>query len=631
MSLDDLKVEALEKGELVLDIESNHADVWKSDWEMYGLGACSGSQAVYLTDYDLYRNFISWCYAQQVRLIGHNFKYDLMGMKKACNLSDYPQSIACTMVSLNLVDENLRANQVGLKYTVKRLFDYEMVEYEEAIEGGKDSTLFAEYCMDDCRQTLRLWQHLKEKMEQEELMKLFDGISMPFLKAVIDMEFFGFYWDLETAEKLLIAYKKKEIEMEEAVKTAMGKPDINLRSVKQLNEALFEDMALSTDGLEKIASGKGWKLDKVALEFLAAKYPIVQSLADYRHAADMQSKYLFKITDFALQDPNYRTHPNTWITSTTGRTRQTNPPNQTIPKYPRFFIEDADGKKDFHPYRIRNGFKAPPGKKLLVADISQFQLRLCAHISGDVEMTKAFCTWQCRSCGDSGWSETLLLNCPKCGAEPNENVIKDPLCSEGFWHGLDLHQMTCDAISVIDNRQDGKTCNFALIFLASEYRMHMEHPKFSKRQWKRIIEDFFAKYSGVRDYHHNLERLMNATGVVRDIFGRKRRISKRDIREHYKHSLNQFVNFPVQASEVHYMELCAAKLREEFISRGWWNFGYNILGDSVGLVHFMHDELVLECSEALVEEVGKLVLEKMRFLVQLNVPIDAELEVKDVW
>lgn len=230
---------------------------------------------------------------------------------------------------------------------------------------------------------------------------------------------------------------------------------------------------------------------------------------------------------------------------------------------------------------------------------------------------------------------SLLTKCPKCGAIADERTIKDKTF-KGFWHGADLHQETYEFVNnhlgreVLKSRADGKTCNFALIFGANEWKMNSEYPQYSKPVWKQIIEAFFVKYKDTKEHHRRMERLMTSVGWVNDIFGRKRRVSKEEIGETYKHALNMFINAPVQSSEVGYAELCLNRTRKWLIDEDIYSDG-DISNGLVSLVHFNHDELIAECPNELVPIVAPKMLEIMRYAVQLKVPVDAEQKIKECW
>jgi len=633
---------AEETGSMAADIECSHpedkyaVDIWRPDWVLDGIALASDEDAIYVTEPALLGEIVSALWSTKACVVGHNLKFDLMGMKKTFRNPNFPENIADTMIAQNLLDENLYAGQIGLKPSVKRLLGIEMVEFDE-VSSDRTSSAFKEYAADDARNTLLLWKHFEPLLEAEGLLHLFNSVHMPMLKVCTDMELLGFRWDFEVAEELIAVYLDKKMQLQQDLSEEFEE-SINLNSGDQIAKKLFSSikdggMGIPTTGVPMTKSKKRRSVDAATLDILAADYPICSRLKDYRHATDMISKYLAKISAYSLDDPNGRTHATTWLISATGRTRQQNPPNQTIPKFTKFYAQAGlEGDKNYEPYKIRRGFNAGPGRVLLKADFSQFQLRLCAHISKDKEMKRAFTSWSCTVCGKSGDSSELLLNCPECHAEPDERILTDPLVN-GFWHGLDLHQLTYEACSdVMDSRQDGKTANFALIFMASAKRMHIEYPKFSIPQWEKIIFDFFSKYKGVRAYHEHLEKVMDSGSEVRDIFGRKRRVPKSEIRRSRKHALNQLVNFPVQASEVHYAFLCCDSIRQRLREINLWNEG-DISNPGCGIVHFMHDEIIVDApnNPEIVDKVGKIMLDVMRTRVKLSVPVNAELEVGVSW
>jgi DNA polymerase-1 len=211
--------------------------------------------------------------------------------------------------------------------------------------------------------------------------------------------------------------------------------------------------------------------------------------------------------------------------------------------------------------------------------------------------------------------------CPKCGETANEKVIKDPTFT-GFWHGLDIHQMTADATGM--DRSDAKSLNFAAVYLASAWKLEKTFGKYSVDEWDIFLNKFFQRYRGVKRWHVEMEDLMNSKRVVKDVFGRSRRISKREIKNAYKHSLNMFVNFPIQCSGAHYLSIAKRKIRQDLIDVGIWQ-------EHIWLTNEVHDELVYECRSELVNEVAHIVLKNMRYAVQWDIPINAELKISDHW
>jgi DNA polymerase-1 len=281
--------------------------------------------------------------------------------------------------------------------------------------------------------------------------------------------------------------------------------------------------------------------------------------------------------------------------------------------------------EDFKHLSIRRCVVARPGYKLLVADLSQIELRVCGHVTLDPLFLKAYRDWQCTNCGTTGTSISDILHvCPNCACPEEEKILKKPEIKV-FWHGLDLHRMTADGISALGgDRQLGKQCNFALIYLASGRRMHYEHPSLSIEEWDTIIEGFMRKYSGVRKWHIQMEEWLKSVGICTDVFGRKRRISKKDIHMNFKHALNMFVNFPIQSSACAYIELAQANIRQETIKTSDWM-------NTIYPINFVHDEVCYEVKDEDAHRHKATVQRYLETSVKFKVPIRADVKLVDSW
>ena len=185
--------------------------------------------------------------------------------------------------------------------------------------------------------------------------------------------------------------------------------------------------------------------------------------------------------------------------------------------------------------------------------------------------------------------------------------------------------MTAQKLPALNgNRQAGKQANFALIYMASARRMYETYSEMNIGDWSDAIKQFMETYKGIKIWHLQCEHRMKSGGVSVDIFGRKRRIPKFEISKNFKHSLNQFVNFPVQSSACGYIELSLVKLREELIKTGLWM-------TDVFPINFVHDEIVLEVEDSIVDDISNIVLDKLENTVKLRVPVRADLNVAKSW
>lgn len=601
-------VAACESGAYSFDIEHPpDLSFWQDDFRLSGVSFATEGHCFYETDMTKVKSICDTLFRHPlVEAIAYNGKYDMKCLKSAGIADDYPQNFCDPMVAVNLLDDNRTPSNLGLKTVVYDVFNHVMVPFKTAWASGENSKEFSEYAMEDAEWEYKLWEYVRPKLVAQKLDNLFFKILMPVSKVFSDMELAGIGWDLAGARNLLRGFQKLRESSELDIREVVG--NININSGDQLARALFDDLGYSRKGIHLTASGSRTAVDRKAMDKLAKNYPVCKKIRVYRTSTKMINTYVEPLSRLALDDPDGRVHPTFWIVSATGRTRSEKPNFQNIPA---FMTEE------FSDLNIRKNVVPKKGNKLVVADLSQIELRLCAHISQDTNFLRAFTDWMCRSCGESGTSTTILHQCPKCGVHESEH--------DGFWHGLDLHQQTTDLVPALGgNRQYGKMANFALIYGATAKRMYAEYPELSVAGWQDVIDQYMQTYQGIHLWHLRMQRELYDKGECRDVFGRKRRITKQAISRNFKHALNQFVNFPVQSSACALIELSMVKMREHWMETGEW--GRDILP-----TNFVHDEIVLECPESKVDEVIPVVEKVMETSVQFRVPIRTDIAIVDRW
>lgn len=610
-------------------------------FKLHGASFATEGIEFYTQDMGDISSIVKELFPTDVEAVAYNLKYDLKTLTAAgvINTYTFPKNPHDPMLQVNLLDENRKPNELGLKIVIYDQYGYVMRTFDEVIKSyGLESREFKEYATDDARWTFKLHTDLKKQLIEQNLWKLYTRILMRMTKVAADIEWCGIGWDIPEAKRLLRGFQVLRKDLENAIIGEIG--PLNLASGDQIARRLFEELGYSTKGLGMTSSGKRVSTDAESMEKLARTYPICDKIVKYRTANKMISTYVEPLTRMALDDQYGRIHPTIWLTSATGRSRMEKPNFQNIPAW----LDET-----FKHLSIRAAVVPPPGWKMLVFDLSQIELRLCGHICGDAKFLKAYRSWKCTACNSVGSEISQILHkCPKCGAAENEDILKNcpkckslhvptikdkitrevkgcPCCLEGkpyddvkikgFWHGEDLHQQTTDNVAALEgNRQYGKTANFALIYCASPMRMHYEYPAFSVDQWSEISEQYFETYKGVRIWHMREEHQMNTTGVCQSIFGRKRRIPRIEIKKHYKHALNQFINFGVQASASEYIELCMANIREHFIKEGIWM-------KDIFQSNFVHDECCYECRESCVDQIVPIIQSIMENSVAFQIPI----------
>ncbi len=586
-------------------------------FRLAGCGFATPDLAVYVRDYDTIVAICRRLFPQKLDAIAFNGKFDIQCLVAAGVITSYqyPVQMVDPMIAVNLLDENRRPGEMGLKTIILEARGIKMMDFMTAWAFGEHSKEFEAYAIDDVVQELWLWQFCKPKLEAEKLMNLFSKISMPSSLVFADMELYGIGWDIDEAQRLLRGFQVFRDQLQKEIFAEIG--PLNLNSGDQLAKRLFEELGYPSKGVEMTDSGKRLKVDTDTMDMLATKFPICEKIRAWRTCSKMIGTYVEPLTRMSIQDVLNRIHATFWLISATGRTRCEKPNFQNLPAW-------LQKRKGFENLNIRKAIIPGPQKTLIVADLSQIELRLCAHISQDPTFLKAFLDYRCTNCGTEGQSKVILHACPKCGCAENEKIMKEPLV-KGFWHGDDLHTITTDSVPALGgDRQCGKMANFALIYNAQARRMHDEYPSLSLSGWQDVINQFMRKYYGIKNWHTHMEDTMKRFGVCTDTFGRKRRIAREDISRSFKHALNQFVNFPVQASACDYILLCMIKLREKWIAEGVWQ-------KEIWLSNFVHDEIVAECLDGTEARYVADVRQVMEHACQFRVPIRTDIKLAKRW
>jgi DNA polymerase-1 len=223
--------------------------------------------------------------------------------------------------------------------------------------------------------TRTLLDKLLPEVEAQGLRETYDRIDLPLAAVLQRMERTGIR--IEPAQ-LAVLSERMDAEMTRLsadIYALAGKP-FNINSPQQLGKILFEDLALPTP----VKYGKGKNISTAAdvLEGLAGDHEIARKVLDYRQLSKLKGTYVDALP--ALIHPvTKRLHTSfNQIGAATGRLSSSNPNLQNIP------IRTELGRE------IRAAFVPEPGWKLIVADYSQIELRLLAHMSHDPALVAAF-------------------------------------------------------------------------------------------------------------------------------------------------------------------------------------------------------------------------------------------------
>ena len=454
-----------------------------------------------------------------------------------------------------------------------------METYADVAGRGKKEVPFAElpvfraagYCGADSAAVLALHAFFAPRLRETALEPLLAEIELPLVAVLVDMEWAGIGIDRAVFERLSRELGADLGRLELEIARAAG-TELNLNSPKQLAVVLFEKHQLPV--LKKTKTGPSTDAD--VLEQLAEMgHELPKLILDYRELQKLKSTYV----DALPAEVNTRTgRIHTSFNQTgaaTGRLSSSEPNLQNIP------VRTQRGEA------IRRGFVPAPGSVFLVADYSQIELRLMAHLSGD------------------------------------------PAFIEAFRQGGDIHRQTAALIFGVpvaevtpEMRGRAKTINFATIYGQGAFALSRQLGV-SQEDAKAFIARYFERFAGVRAFLDRQVQLAREQGYVETLFKRRRYIP--EIRDR-NYNLRAYAertaqNSPLQGSAADLIKLAMVHAHRELHERGL----------ASRMLLQVHDELVFEVPAAEVEVMRGLVRTSMETVVQLDVPLVVDIGVGPNW
>lgn len=415
-------------------------------------------------------------------------------------------------------------------------------------------------------------QRVLEELKELDLLSLYQDIEEPLIKVLYEIESAGVYLDAEKlkAESLRAAEKLDAIEKEIY---ALAGETFNLNSTKMLGAILFEKLGYPTGKKTK----RGYSTDVEVLEGLKSEErPIIEKILEYRTFSKLKSTYLDGLLPL-ISKKTHRLHTafNQKVTAT-GRLSSSEPNLQNIP------VRTEAGRA------IREMFIPNDGYELfLSADYSQIELRILAHLSKDKNMIDAFLK------GDDIHSRTA--------AEVFNTPIKEV---------------------TKEQRRRAKAVNFGIVYGISDFGLAKDLG-ITRHEAKEYIEKYFEKFSGIKAYIENTVKNAKEKGYVKTMFGRRRALPELFSRNFNIRSFAErmAMNTPIQGSAADIIKLAMIRT-------------YNALKTAnlkSRILLQVHDELVIETTEAEIEKVKEIVKDAMENVVKLEAPLRVDINVGENW
>jgi len=513
----------------------------------------------------------------QIGKTGQNLKFD-MSVLKWYDI-EVRGKLFDTMIAHYLIEPDLRHN---MNFLAEAYLEYRTVPIENLIgKKGKNqlsmrtvsNDLLKDYSCEDADITLQLKEVFEPMLADTDTIKLFNNIEMPLVPVLASMEAEGVKLETNTLHEFSSELEIDISKLDTEIKKLAG-TEFNIASPKQLGEVLFEKLKVTDK--PKLTKTKQYSTGEDILLKLADKHPIIDSILDYRSLTKLKSTYVDALPKLINpRDNRIHTSYNQAVAAT-GRLSSNNPNLQNIP------IRTEKGREIRKAFVPRNG-----DYTLLAADYSQIELRIIAELSED-----------------AGLIET-------------------------FAKGLDVHTATASRIFGVpldgvttDMRRSAKTVNFGIVYGISAFGLS-ERLHIPRKEAADIIAQYFAKYPGVKSYMDQTIDFARKHGFVETMMGRRRYL--RDINSSNAtvrgFAERNAINAPVQGSSADMIKIAMINIFESMTEKKMRS----------KMILQVHDELVFDAYKNELDQLQKMVGEKMRSAIPMTVPVVVDMNTGNNW
>ena len=515
--------------------------------------------------------------SKTIKKIGQNIKYD------ANVLSQY--DISLQGIGFDTMIESYCYNSIATRHNMDALaakyLDYNTVHFEEIAGKGAKQLTFNQidldkaghYAAEDADITLRLHQTIFPALAKlPSQLTVFNDIEMLLLPVLARMEQTGVLIDSDLLAEQSNTLGQRLAELEIEAHNLAGKT-FNLASPKQLQQILFEELKIPV--IKKTPKGAPSTAEEV-LQELALDYPLPKVILENRGLSKLKSTYTDKLP-LMVSNKTGRLHTSYHQAVTaTGRLSSTDPNLQNIP------IRSEQGRK------IRQAFIAPTDYKIVAIDYSQIELRIMAHLSKDEGLVNAF---------------------------SQGKDIHSATAAEIF--AISLDEVT------IDQRRSAKAINFGLIYGMSAFGL-AKQLSIGRQQAQEYQDKYFQRYPGVLTYMEETRQQASKQGYVETLYGRRLYLpdinAKNGMRK--KAAERAAINAPMQGT-------AADIIKKAMLAVDDWLMTEN--DDRIKMTMQVHDELIFEIHQDIVEATTEKLVTLMNNAVSLSVPLIAESGIGDNW
>jgi DNA polymerase-1 len=410
----------------------------------------------------------------------------------------------------------------------------------------------------------------REDMQRNRLEELMDGVEMPLVEVLAEMERVGVKLDAKRLADIGEGFERRIAELQADIYELAG-GEFTIGSPQQLAEVLFDKL-----GLTKKRRGKtGFSTDARVLSQIRDEHPIVAKVEEWRELTKLKSTYLDALPE--LIDPDSgRIHTTFNQTATaTGRLSSTNPNLQNIP------IRSDEGRP------IRSCFVAPRGQRLLSADYNQIELRILAHIAGEDALREIF---------ERGEDVHTATAAEVLGADPEKVTPSE--------------------------RSKAKMVNYGIAYGLSAFGLS-DRLNIEQSEAAAYIDRYFERFPKVKDYIDETVEAARKDGYVSTLLGRRRPIPELKSGRPQVRSQGErlAVNMPIQGTSADIIKLAMVRAHQALAETEL----------STRLVLQIHDELLFEGPADEMEAAGEIVERAMTEAFELDPPLAVDVGVGKDW
>ncbi len=529
--------------------------------ETYGLAVSTTPVSAIVIPFDEAGPIIDKISDGTIAVSGHDLK------ELARALLDHGHDLAEPAMDTALASYIINPSQrtYGLEEIAERILGLELISPDGADTAGMlpfDEGPDVELEGRRVEAVRQLVEHLRDELTERDELDLFLEYELPLVPVLARMEHAGIGVDRHYLEEMGEDLREKIAALETTIQELAGSP-FNVNSTDQLRTILFEQLGLPV--IKKTSTGKP-STDASVLKKL--DHPLVTALLEYRELEKLRSTYVDGYLPLVDPDGRIRTRFNQ-MAATTGRLSSDSPNLQNIP------VRSESGKT------IRRAFIAGAGNEFLVADYSQIELRVLAHMSGD------------------------------------------PFLIEAFRSGLDIHTATAARVWGVDpsevsseQRRRAKMINFGLLYGMEAFGL-ADRLDISREEAREHIDAYFSQFHHVKDYMSAVVTQARNQGYTTTLFGRRRYLPelKSDNFRIRQMGERMALNAPVQGTAADIIKKAMIDLDHFLRAEGM----------ASTLLLQIHDELILEVPEEEKVVAEKLVVETMEGVAGLDVPLQVDI------